>query len=69
MTGGTVEVLGETGANFAVGMSGGIAYVLDEFSMLSRRVNPEMVTLEPVEISANQDKNQPWQFSNLTRLC
>lgn len=62
MTGGTVVVLGETGANFAAGMSGGIAYVLDEFSMLSRRVNPEMVTLEPVEILANQDKNQPWHL-------
>jgi glutamate synthase (NADPH/NADH) large chain len=43
MTGGRVVVLGPTGRNFAAGMSGGIAYVLD---LQERRVNPEMVALE-----------------------
>ncbi|WNV88624.1 glutamate synthase large subunit [Umezawaea sp. Da 62-37] len=43
MTGGRVVVLGQTGRNFAAGMSGGIAYVLD---LLPQRVNPEMVDLD-----------------------
>ena len=48
MTGGTVVVLGKTGKNFAAGMSGGIAYVLDEDWDLYQRVNKDMVSLEPV---------------------
>ena len=43
MTGGRVVVLGSTGKNFAAGMSGGIAYVLDENTDLYLRVNKEMV--------------------------
>ncbi len=50
MTGGRVVVLGPTGRNFGAGMSGGIAYVLDEEPVdgvwLNNRVNPEMVELE-----------------------
>ncbi|MDQ3855847.1 MAG: glutamate synthase large subunit, partial [Chloroflexota bacterium] len=46
MTGGTVVVLGRTGRNFAAGMSGGIAYVLDEDGRFDRRCNLEMVGLE-----------------------
>ena len=49
MTGGTVVVLGKTGKNFAAGMSGGIAYVLDENWDFYQRVNKETVSLEPVE--------------------
>ena len=49
MTGGTVVVLGKTGKNFAAGMSGGIAYVLDENWDFYTRVNKDMVSLEPVE--------------------
>ena len=49
MTGGTVVVLGKTGKNFAAGMSGGIAYVLDEDWDFYTRVNKDMVSLEPVE--------------------
>ena len=49
MTGGTVVVLGKTGKNFAAGMSGGIAYVLDEDWDFYQRVNKDMVSLEPVE--------------------
>ena len=46
MTGGRVVVLGKTGKNFAAGMSGGIAYVLDEDSDLYTRTNKEMVFTE-----------------------
>jgi glutamate synthase (NADPH) large chain len=45
MTGGRVVVLGSTGRNFAAGMSGGIAYVLD---LALQRVNPEMVEIDPL---------------------
>ena len=48
MTGGRVVVLGQTGKNFAAGMSGGIAYVLDEDASLYRKLNKTMVSLEPV---------------------
>ena len=47
MTGGTVVVLGVTGRNFAAGMSGGVAYVLDEGGGFSRLCNMQMVGLEP----------------------
>ncbi|XP_051138191.1 glutamate synthase 1 [NADH], chloroplastic isoform X2 [Andrographis paniculata] len=49
MTGGTVVVLGRTGRNFAAGMSGGIAYVLDVDSTFRSRCNAELVDLDPVE--------------------
>jgi glutamate synthase (ferredoxin) len=49
MTGGRVVVLGATGKNFAAGMSGGIAYVLDEDGTLEQRCNREMVNLCPLE--------------------
>ena len=48
MTGGRVVVLGKTGKNFAAGMSGGIAYVLDEDNDLYTRMNKEMVFSEEV---------------------
>ena len=48
MTGGRVVILGDTGKNFAAGMSGGIAYVLDEKSDFYTRVNKELVSLEAV---------------------
>jgi glutamate synthase (ferredoxin) len=48
MTGGRVVVLGPTGRNFAAGMSGGIAYVLDERGEFPGRVNAQMVDLEKV---------------------
>jgi len=49
MTGGVVVVLGGTGRNFAAGMSGGIAYVLD---LLPVRVNAELVDVGPVDAAA-----------------
>ena len=53
MTGGIVVVLGATGRNFAAGMSGGIAYVLDEAGQFEQRCNMAQVELEP--ISAEED--------------
>ena len=48
MTGGVVAVLGRTGRNFAAGMSGGIAYVLDEHQLFDTLCNLDMVDLEPL---------------------
>ena len=49
MTGGVVVVLGQTGRNFAAGMSGGLAFVFDEEESLRKIYNPDMVGLEAVE--------------------
>jgi len=46
MTGGRVVILGSTGRNFAAGMSGGVAYILDEKGDFATRCNMEMVALE-----------------------
>ncbi len=48
MTGGRVVILGNTGKNFAAGMSGGIAYVLDEDSNLYKKINKQLVSMEAV---------------------
>ncbi len=48
MTGGVMVCLGPTGRNFAAGMSGGIAYVLDEDGTFERRCNLAMVELQPI---------------------
>ena len=48
MTGGAVVVLGQTGRNFAAGMSGGIAYILDEQGDFEKRCNTAMVELESI---------------------
>src|SRR5215471_4950109 len=53
MTGGRAIILGETGRNFAAGMSGGIAFVLDEHGKFPKLVNKEMVELEQL---AEEDK-------------
>jgi glutamate synthase (NADPH/NADH) large chain len=49
MTGGRVVVLGRTGRNFAAGMSGGIAYVLNGNHEFERRCNHDLVDLEPLD--------------------
>ena len=49
MTGGRVAVIGKIGKNFAAGMSGGVAYVLDEHSDIYRKVNKELVSIEKLE--------------------
>ncbi|CAL63191.1 Glutamate synthase [NADPH] large chain (NADPH-GOGAT) [Herminiimonas arsenicoxydans] len=55
MTGGTVVVLGETGRNFAAGMSGGIAYVYDPKGEFAGKCNMAMVSLEHVQTTAEQE--------------
>jgi glutamate synthase (NADPH/NADH) large chain len=55
MTGGSVVVLGITGRNFAAGMSGGIAYVLDADGEFVKRCNASMVALEPLHAEAEQE--------------
>jgi glutamate synthase domain-containing protein 2/glutamate synthase domain-containing protein 3 len=56
MTNGRVVVLGPTGRNFAAGMSGGIAYVLDETGDFHLRCNHDMVDLDPVEELEDQEE-------------
>ena len=56
MTGGRTAVLGPTGKNFAAGMSGGIAYVLDEGNCLYKNLNKEMVLMEKVETKYDQEE-------------
>jgi glutamate synthase domain-containing protein 3 len=51
MTGGRVAILGRTGRNFAAGMSGGIAYVLDADGGLAGRCNTELVGFEEVDVT------------------
>ena len=59
MTGGVVVVLGKTGRNFAAGMSGGIAYILDEDNSFESHCNKSMVELESMaELSLNQNEKQ-----------
>ena len=56
MTGGTVVVLGETGRNFAAGMSGGIAYVYDPDGTFALRCNTSMVALDPILPRGEQER-------------
>jgi glutamate synthase (NADPH/NADH) large chain len=62
MTGGRVVVLGGTGRNFGAGMSGGIAYVYDPNHMFARRVNPEMVDLDPMD-----EEDRRWLLDRVRR--
>ncbi len=56
MTGGRVVVLGNTGRNFAAGMSGGIAYAIDWYGDFEKKCNLEMVDLERLEDPAELDE-------------
>jgi len=62
MTGGRVLVLGSTGRNFGAGMSGGIAFVLDDDGTFAERVNPEMV-----ELLAPDSDDRAWITDRLRR--
>jgi glutamate synthase (ferredoxin) len=55
MTGGKVVILGPAGRNFAAGMSGGVAYVLDEKGDFATRCNMQMVALEKFEDAAESE--------------
>jgi len=59
MTGGTVVVLGETGRNFAAGMSGGVAYLYDPEVQFQARCNLAMVALEPLLSTVEQELRVP----------
>ncbi|MEZ9196528.1 glutamate synthase large subunit [Shewanella sp. 10N.286.54.B9] len=54
MTGGIVVVLGQTGVNFGAGMTGGFAYIFDQFGHFNRRVNTEMVDTHKVQSPIQQ---------------
>jgi len=56
MTGGRVVVLGPTGRNFAAGMSGGVAYLLDENNESATRINTQMVDVERVDDPKEADE-------------
>jgi glutamate synthase (ferredoxin) len=60
MTGGRVVVIGKTGRNFAAGMSGGVAYVLDEAGDFSTRCNQDLVGLEKLE--AADEIEEVWKL-------
>jgi glutamate synthase (NADPH/NADH) large chain len=59
MTGGVVVVLGETGRNFAAGMSGGVAYVYDSDGVFALHCNQAMVDLEPIAAVGEGKKDDP----------
>jgi len=54
MTGGVVLVIGQTGRNFAAGMSGGIAYVLDEDGLFNQRCNTQLVELTGINADTDE---------------
>ena len=60
MTGGTVVLLGDTGRNFAAGMSGGVAYVYDPKNEFDKRCNQTMVNLERVHAAKDQGDVAGW---------
>lgn len=62
MTGGLVAILGPTGRNLAAGMSGGIAFVLDESHNLYKKVNKELVSME--DITTAHDKELLFRLIN-----
>ena len=67
MTGGNVVILGSTGRNFAAGMSGGVAYILDEGGDFASRCNKQMVGLEsPSEEDALELQNLIRRHAELT---
>ncbi|MCR5214937.1 MAG: glutamate synthase large subunit [Eubacterium sp.] len=56
MTGGLAVILGPTGKNFAAGMSGGVAYVLDEENTLYKNLNKQLVLMEKVEYKSDKEE-------------
>ncbi|MGE5546316.1 MAG: glutamate synthase large subunit [Solirubrobacterales bacterium] len=65
MTGGCVLVIGPTGRNFAAGMSGGVAYVLDEAGDFEKRCNLAMVDLEPIASEEEANRLHEGQSNDL----
>jgi glutamate synthase (ferredoxin) len=67
MTGGKVVVLGKSGRNFAAGMSGGIAYVMDEAGDFKNRCNMELVALE--KLTDPNEINELWKLIQRHQAC
>ena len=59
MTGGVVVVLGTTGRNVAAGMTGGIAFLLDEGNGVEQRLNPGTVSMQPLTTPEQEDLLKP----------
>ena len=55
MTGGKVVILGSTGRNIGAGMTGGIAFIIDENNDLSNKVNKEIVSIHKITTSKQED--------------
>jgi glutamate synthase domain-containing protein 3 len=68
MTGGVVVVLGRTGRNFAAGMSGGIAYVLNEDGGFAGRCNLAMVGLEVVDGMPHDESTDAYELHRLLTM-
>jgi glutamate synthase (NADPH/NADH) large chain len=68
MTGGIVVVLGQTGRNFAAGMSGGIAYVLDETDDFELRCNKAMVDLEAIPADTRATNRRQAEVNGLSEV-
>ena len=67
MTGGRAVILGETGKNFAAGMSGGIAYVYDKNNTFEQNLNKEMVEFDKLnEVYENEIKTYVEKHFNYT---
>jgi glutamate synthase (NADPH/NADH) large chain len=64
MTGGTVVVLGDTGRNFAAGMSGGVAYIFDKHDSFKRNCNMEMVMFDDID-TADEELLKKMIFEHL----
>jgi glutamate synthase (ferredoxin) len=67
MTGGRVVVLGKTGRNFAAGMSGGVAYILDEAGDFATRCNKEMVGLD--KLADPDEIEEIWKLIQRHQAC
>jgi glutamate synthase (ferredoxin) len=67
MTGGRVIVLGKTGRNFAAGMSGGVAYILDEAGDFATRCNKEMVGLD--KLADADEIEEIWKLIQRHQAC
>jgi glutamate synthase (NADPH/NADH) large chain len=68
MTGGIMVCLGETGRNFAAGMSGGMAYVFDQSGLFKSRCNTEMVELESMADKKFEEADEDQVAADLTRF-
>jgi glutamate synthase domain-containing protein 3 len=68
MTGGRVAVIGPTGRNFAAGMSGGVAYVLDADGTFASRCNQALVALDPLE-AGDEEALQALLAEHVTRTA